>query len=263
MKLFTTCMVCLKELGYPSFEPIIADYFDGATAIIECARGHKSAVILQGQKFEILFESGASALLEGYTIEAASSFSASLERFYEFCIRVFRIKDGLNEIEFAKTFKEMAHQSERQFGVFLYLYLQNFGKAYQVKHNLVTFRNKVVHKGYIPTIEEAESYGAQIFDEICDVYTLLKSAIVDDITKAVFAEMWERGKNLPSNMPRATLSQSSFFSFAQDSPKASFKEALVLYKERQEMLGKAIPEMSALNKMVNTAINTTPEAHNE
>ena len=79
MKLFTTCMVCLKELGYPSFEPIIADYFDGATAIIECARGHKSAVILQGQKFEILFESGASALLEGYTIETANEIAELIE----------------------------------------------------------------------------------------------------------------------------------------------------------------------------------------
>lgn len=263
MKLFTTCMECLKELGHPSFEPIIVDYFDGATAIIECARGHKSAVILQCQKFEILFESGASALLEGYTIEAASSFSAALERFYEFCIRVFRVKDGLNEDEFTKTFKEMAHQSERQFGVFLYLYLKNFGKAYKVKNKLATFRNRVVHKGYIPTIEEAENYGSQIFDEICDVYALLKSTLADDITKAVLAEVRGRGKNLPPNVPRATFWKASFFSFAQGSTKVSFKEALLLYKENQERFKAAIPEMKALNKIVNMAIKTTPEAPNE
>lgn len=259
MKLLTTCMECLKELGHPSFEPIIAEYFDGATAIIECSRGHKSAFILQGQKFEILFESGASALLEGYTIEAASSFSAALEQFYEFCIRVFRVKDGLDEIEFATTFKEMAHQSERQLGAFLYLYLQNFGKAYQVKPKLVTFRNRVVHKGYIPTTEEAENYGAQVYDEICDVYRLLKSTHADHIIKAVSAEMRDRGKNLPPNMPMSTFWKASFFSFAEDSPEIAFKEALTLYKDRQEKLSTAIPEMSALNKIVDMTIKTTPE----
>jgi hypothetical protein len=116
MKLFTTCMECLKELGHPSFEPIITDYYDGAIAVVSCSRGHKSAFVLQGQKFEILFEFGASALLDGYTLEAASSFSAALERFYEFCIKVFCTKDSLDETEFNATFKQMMHQSERQLG---------------------------------------------------------------------------------------------------------------------------------------------------
>src|ERR1700738_4424007 len=89
MKLFTVCMECQKELGRPSFEPIVVDYYDEALAYIECSRGHKSAIMLQSQKFEILLETAANAFLEGYTIEAASSLSAAYERLFEFAINVF------------------------------------------------------------------------------------------------------------------------------------------------------------------------------
>jgi len=116
-----------------------------------------------------------------------------------------------------------------------------------------------VHKGYIPTTEEAEIYGAQVYDEICDAYRLLKNTLADHIIKAVRAEMRERGKNLPPKMPMSTFWKASFFSFAENSPKISFKEALALYKERQEKLSTAIPEMRALNKIVDMTIKTTPE----
>jgi len=82
-------MECQKELGHPSFEPIIADYYEEALAFIECSRGHKSAILLQSQKFEVLLESAANALIEGYTLEAASSLSSAYERFFEFAINVF------------------------------------------------------------------------------------------------------------------------------------------------------------------------------
>ena len=249
-------MECLKELGHPSFEPIIANYYDVAIATIECSRGHKLAFMLQSQKFEILLESAASALLEGYTIEAASSFSAALERFYEFCIRVFSRKDGLNEIEFNATFKQMAHQSERQLGAFLYLYLQNFGKAYQVKNKIIEFRNRVVHKGYIPTLEEVEGYGADIFDEICEVTKVLKESFPDTIMKVIFADMHARGKNLPPDMPRATSSGTMFFNLASGDQKTSFKAALASFKQAQEMIAGAVPYMKMLNNIVG---NTTEE----
>lgn len=253
-------MECLKELGRPSFEPIIADYYDGAVAIVECSRRHKSAFILQGQKFEILFESGASALLEGYTIEAASSFSAALERFYEFCVRVFRAKDGLDETEFNATFRQMSHQSERQLGAFMYLYLQNFGKSYRVKNKLVEFRNKVVHKGYIPAKEETENYGANIFDEIHGIYKLLKDNLAEHVMKAIVAEMNDRGRNLPPDMPRSTVWQASFFDVEKDNAKVSFREALASYKERQEKLTAALPEMEALSKSITgDPVNATAE----
>src|SRR5271165_787884 len=41
---------------------------------------------MQSQKFEMLLDSGAAALLEGFTLEACASFAAALERFYEFSL---------------------------------------------------------------------------------------------------------------------------------------------------------------------------------
>jgi hypothetical protein len=94
MKMFAMCMQCQTELGHPSFEPFIADYFDEGVAHIECARGHKSAISVQSLKFEVLMESGANALLEGYTFEACAAFSAALERFYEFASQVMCMARG-------------------------------------------------------------------------------------------------------------------------------------------------------------------------
>ena len=55
----------------------MADYFDDGVATIECSAGHKTALILQSQKFEMLLDSGATALLEGFTLEACASFAAA------------------------------------------------------------------------------------------------------------------------------------------------------------------------------------------
>lgn len=54
---------------------------------LTCPKGHRNVVVLQQQKFEVLFEIGAHAIEDGYYREAVSSFTASLERFYEFFVR--------------------------------------------------------------------------------------------------------------------------------------------------------------------------------
>lgn len=55
----------------------------------ECQKGHKNFVILQEERFETLFQIGANAIIDGYYREAVNSFTTSLERFYEFSIKVF------------------------------------------------------------------------------------------------------------------------------------------------------------------------------
>lgn len=102
--------------GHPSFEPILANYYEEAVVYIECSRGHKSAVMLQSQKFEILLESAVNALLAGYTIEAASSLSSAYERFLEFSIKVFCKKHSISKDALEETFKQVSKQSERQIG---------------------------------------------------------------------------------------------------------------------------------------------------
>lgn len=249
MKIFAMCMECQKELGHPSFEPIFADYYDEAVAYITCDRGHKSALMLQSQKFEVLLESAANALLEGHTLEAASTLSSAYERFFEFAINVLCSKQKINEKGLQETFKQVSRQSERQLGAFLFLYLLEFGESYQINKELVEFRNQVIHKGYIPTPGEVESFGEKVYTEIYLVTQKLKLHCDEDIHSVVMKTLNDRNQELPSNMPRAT-SSTMFFSLSQAEQKASFSEALSSYREAQEKILESVPCMKALNALI-------------
>src|SRR6202035_625643 len=97
MEVFAMCLECHKESGHSGLEPFFASYYDDRIAYVECSRGHKSALVLKSQRFEVLLESGAHALYRGFTFEAAASFSAALERFFEFAVKVLLIHRHLDQ----------------------------------------------------------------------------------------------------------------------------------------------------------------------
>jgi hypothetical protein len=83
-----------------------------------CSNGHKVITILQEQPFEMQFELGVSAIIDGYYREAVSSFTSSLERFYEFFINLICLSRDLDKELIIKTFKLVANNSERELGAF-------------------------------------------------------------------------------------------------------------------------------------------------
>lgn len=253
MKIFATCMECQKELGHPSFEPIIANYYDEPIAYIECDRGHKSVFMLQSQKFEVLLESAANALLEGYTLEAASTLSSAYERFFEFSIKVLCSKQRVSEKELKKTFKDVSRQSERQLGGFLFLYLLEFGESYVLDKKLIEFRNKVIHKGYIPTPKEVEAFAEQVYSQIYLMTKKLKFKCEDHIQKVIMADLSERSSKLPSDIPRATSTGTIFFSLSNADHKISFNDALISYRNAQKVMSDGIPYLKVLNKLMKFA----------
>ncbi|MBL4900691.1 MAG: hypothetical protein JKX76_13860 [Colwellia sp.] len=250
MKIFATCMECLKELGHPSFDPIIANYYNDSIAFVECDRGHRSALILQSLKFEILLESAVNALIDGYTLEAASALSSAYERFFEFTIKVLCSKQGVNDQELKNTFKHVSRQSERQLGGFLFLYLLEFGESYNIDKKLVKFRNKVIHKGYIPTPNEVEGFAEKVYSEIYLITQKLKSQCGGHIQKVIMADLEDRNRKLPSNMPRATSTGTIFFSLSHEEQKVSFHEAFIYYKYSQKMMLDSTPNMKALSNLI-------------
>lgn len=152
-----------------------------------CPRGHNNIIVIQNQKFELLFDFGARALLDGYTREAVASFAASLERFYEFYIKVLRLKHQISDSEFEKSWKLVSNQSERQLGAFLFLYLLENRKAidFQDINKQVKFRNDVIHKGYIPLTEEVLKYGEIVLNFVFTVSKELKISAQEFITNAI------------------------------------------------------------------------------
>jgi hypothetical protein len=75
---------------------------DDLTLDLDCMRGHKWTFIIQQRKYEILFELGVAALLDGYAREAVLNFAGSIERLYEHAIRVFLERAQAPTTGFAK-----------------------------------------------------------------------------------------------------------------------------------------------------------------
>jgi hypothetical protein len=253
-------MECQRELGHPSFEPIFADYYEGGKATITCSRGHESVLMVQSQKFEVLLESGVAAYLDSHTIEASLSFSIALERFFEFCIRVFCKSEKVDAQEFDKSFKQMSHQSERQIGAFLSLFLLKIGRSYKINEDIVQFRNKIVHKGYIPSSDEVDIFASKVYKEIYDIILLLRERYSNEMQNVIMDDLSLRAKDIPAGIPVATSTGTIFFCLAQAQLKATFHEALSNYKEARKMIDDSIPYMEQLHMIVRATNKTETEA---
>ncbi|RSO00961.1 hypothetical protein [Acinetobacter pittii] len=165
MKLPVSCAQCMSESIENSFILGKVEFNDDGRYEVHCPKGHTSITVLQQQKFEVLFEIGAYAILDGYYREAVSSFTSALERFYEYYIRLICYTKSINLEEMENTWKIVTNQSERQLGAFIFMHLLETGtKPNLLTNNQISFRNAVIHKGKIPTKEEAIAYGQAILD---------------------------------------------------------------------------------------------------
>jgi hypothetical protein len=157
---------------------------------VRCGKGHVSTILLDNIKFELLFEMGINAIIDGYPHEAVSSFASSLERFYEFYWRVAMRHFGIPNDQVEDTWKLLSKFSERQLG------------AYSTAVNLLTkvfptllnpnkevpFRNKVIHSGYVPTAQEAISFGDVVMKLINDDLDNLRS-IAASALESIYKEL--------------------------------------------------------------------------
>ena len=176
----------LSEMLLPEVEMRDDGLYD-----VTCPNGHSFVAAIQAQKFEILFDLGAMALIDGYPREAISSIAASLERFYEFYIRVIALKHNIPEEQFTSSWKYVSVQSERQFGAFIFAYLLDrktecravinnskpniADQSRQETRTWIEFRNDVIHKGYIPSMAEALEYCNLVYQFIYELIDELKS----------------------------------------------------------------------------------------
>jgi len=196
-----------KEKSGKSGPPLLlpSEMHDSGALFVTCPESHRSAIIYNHKKHEIFFTSGAMAFLDGYSYEAVSSFATALERLYEFCIRVVCRKHGLPLDVFETSWKLLARQSERQFGAFCLLYALETGSSFSLPSSIPNFRNKVIHKGYIPSNKEVYDFAEKVFKKIRFVMTKLRETAEDSIKEQGAAELKRQLSAIPENMPRGSM----------------------------------------------------------
>jgi len=191
MKVSLSCFQCntSKAKSFPEYP---FELRDDNTYQIKCDHGHESIILFESHKFELLYEMGIYAMIDGYFREAVSNFAASIERFHEFSIEVFIqslfgennkkfnscIQDRTAQYDIA--WKNISNQSERQLGAYIMLYLSVFHSAPElIKKKHIEFRNKVIHKGYFPTEKETLNYAMDMFSYLQAKIIELKENIAD------------------------------------------------------------------------------------
>ncbi|MEZ8190625.1 hypothetical protein [Vibrio sp. 1F279] len=242
MKLNINCMECFQEQGKPSLEFSSVEIRDDGLYSSTCSNGHSTITVIQEQKFEVLFDFGALALLDGYPREAVTSIAAALERFYEFYVAVTCVKHKVDYEKFLSTWKHVSNQSERQFGAYLFAYLMDHNGSEPpiideskppldgiAKKDIRTwkgFRNAVVHKGYIPSYVETVAYSNIVYLHIYELISDLQNRSGDALQKVMFHHIARANKAAEGKVV-STMSIPTLIRLARgEAPPESFELAL-------------------------------------
>ena len=105
LNLQVTCTECAKEYELPRLEMYKFAYNDSLTAVIKCKYGHESLMVLQNEKFEVLFDFACEAFLKGDYRNAVFNAADALERFYEFFVKVIMIKNKVTKEQVQEAYK--------------------------------------------------------------------------------------------------------------------------------------------------------------
>ncbi|MFI5305260.1 MAG: hypothetical protein ACHQYP_10775 [Nitrospiria bacterium] len=237
MQIPILCMTCSHDQEAPSFESHQAVLRNDGLYYLECPRGHKTVSCLQEQKFEVLFDVGVNALIDCYYREAISSFATSLERFHEFCIAVICNNKKVSQEVFSKAWKNVANQSERQFGAYIFVYMTQFGEMPPLlKNKSVDFRNAVIHKGKIPSYEEAVNFGEEVLTLVHPVLRRLKTNLSESIGLIVMQHVKNTREKIKGDRKVQFLGIPTTISvaLAQTEADATFEQAIQRYKTQRE-----------------------------
>ncbi len=169
--------------------PLFATLRDDGLYNVECKRGHRACTVVQNPLFELLADSAALALRDEYYREAVVSFTASLEAFWGFYVRVVALHLGAQH-EMLEQFRKDTKLSERRVGAMYFAHLALTKTRYVGDpEKRRTFRNHVVHDGTFPTPEEALDYAAYVYETISDGLEQLKRLAQESMERVIAIEV--------------------------------------------------------------------------
>lgn len=194
MKARFGCFQCLSSVlgdcqsaGQSRIDWITID--DSGYVEVTCHKGHVSLVALQNPRFDLLYESAAYALIDGYPRESVASFAAAVERYFEFHLLTIFLKQGRLPAEFDRVWKPIAKSSERQFGAYLAAHELEFAvkaPSLPTKPDMQRFRNDVIHNGKFPSDSQALEFGECVLSVIRNGLGALRE--LDQIKPGIIAQ---------------------------------------------------------------------------
>jgi len=225
-------MECLKAFGKPSTEFATLDIRDDGLYTFKCSKNHVTTTSLQEQKFEIIFDIGAMAILDGYHREAVSCFTASLERFYEFYIKIISYKHGIANEELELCWKKISNQSERQIGAYTWLsLLENKKSPLLLSDNWRNFRNNVIHNGLIPEKEKTIEYGQEIINLIYPNLVQIKKNYQEEVSRSIRESITSKRKKVPKAELNSFMSIATILSLSS----GEYPENILLEDELKKL----------------------------
>ncbi|MCL5228488.1 hypothetical protein [Pseudomonas nunensis] len=238
MRLTLSCMQCLQESGRLGGASHVEIRDDGCYTAT-CLNGHKTVTVLQQQKFEVLFEIGAHAILDGYYREAVSSFTSSLERFYEYTIRILLEKSSGSDNLFQAAWKNVSNMSERQLGAFIFLWAHNFKEPPALlPDNMIKFRNEVIHKGKIPSRDKALEYGDAVLDVLRPKLSKILEAFPEQVQSSSIRQIMASAGKADTPNSVSTMSINTILGQGNvEGPEKRLEEHLVLVDDMRTRLG--------------------------
>lgn len=186
MKIFTSCTKCLRE-----HNDIISrgtgNLVEEGWIEYECEHHHKSFIEVQEFKFEILFYEALKHYVQKEYEASVFLFANSLEKFYEFFIKMYVRKLTSEDKFIDETLMKTINRAENQLGAFRVLYFIIFKKnSPKLPNALVEFRNNVIHNGKIVSEEECFKYGEAVFSLIRSTILEINLQDKDIITNEIF-----------------------------------------------------------------------------
>ena len=131
-------------------------------------------------------------------------------------------------------------QSERVQGAYTVLYtLEHKTPPPTLQESDTKFRNKVIHRGKIPTRQESEDYGQKIIDAIYPVLAYLKANEVEHVRKVVASRIYRLHTMVSSETPPMSMTVPGIISINRISPDPHpiLVVALREIESRREKLG--------------------------
>ena len=210
MKVSFTCSECLfptkgiRPTTVRGYDAVITE--DGVHHL-HCENGHHNVIFVNEIKYHTLFQIGVNAIFDGYYREAVSSITSSLERFFEFYIRVVVETHSIEMEIFQKAWKAIGKQSERQLGAYVMAHMLQSGMMPNLlDEKSVGFRNKVIHQGLIPSKDESIKYANTVLRLITTTLRETKVTLMD-ATKTVWTrELHQRYSGLEADCSQQTTS---------------------------------------------------------